>query len=85
MNEVSRALLLWMLTVVLMVGGPSPAVAASGAAQLYEDAESRFSAGDYEGALLLLKSALQAAPKDISARYLAGRTYLRLGDGAAAE
>ncbi|MGE0387247.1 MAG: XrtA/PEP-CTERM system TPR-repeat protein PrsT [Gammaproteobacteria bacterium] len=55
------------------------------AAAVYEDAAARYASGDYQGALVQLRNALQKNPDDLSARILAGRTQVRLGDGVAAE
>ncbi|MCP5415262.1 MAG: PEP-CTERM system TPR-repeat protein PrsT, partial [Chromatiaceae bacterium] len=71
------------LTVVLF----STAVLAADpqAVSYYEDAVSRFNAGDAEGALIQLKNALQRDPGQLSAKILTGRTYLALGEPRLAE
>jgi len=53
--------------------------------EYYEDALRLFSIQDYRAALIQLKNALQQDHRNLSARVLLGKTYLRLGDGAAAE
>ncbi len=63
------------------VASPTP----DGTADYYEDALGRFDAGDYGGAIIQLKNALQKNPDDLAARLLIGRAYLEIGAGAAAE
>ncbi len=63
------------------VASPTP----EGAADYYEDALTRFEKGDYNGAIIQLKNALQKNPDDLAARLLIGRAYLKIGAGAAAE
>mgnify|MGYP003671300240 CR=1 FL=1 len=53
--------------------------------EYYEDALRLFGTKDYRGALIQLKNALQQDHRNLSARVLLGKTYLRLGDGTAAE
>lgn len=55
------------------------------AVRYYEDAVSRFNAGDAKGALIQLKNALQRDPGQLSAKILTGRTYLALGEPRLAE
>lgn len=55
------------------------------AVRYYEDAVSRFNAGDSKGALIQLKNALQRDPGQLSAKILLGRTHLALGDPRLAE
>jgi cellulose synthase operon protein C len=52
---------------------------------VFDDAVSRFESGDYVGALIQLKNVLQQDPKNLPARILIGRTYLRIGDAEAAD
>lgn len=53
--------------------------------EYYEDALRLFGLKDYRAALIQLKNALQQDHRNLSARVLLGKTYLRLGDGTAAE
>lgn len=55
------------------------------AVRYYEDAVSRFNAGDAAGAVIQLKNALQVDPGQLSAKILLGRAYLALGQPRAAE
>ena len=55
------------------------------ATRYYEDAVSRFNAGDTKGAMIQLKNALQRDPAQLSAKILLGRTYLALGEPRIAE
>lgn len=52
--------------------------------KFYEHAIELIAQGDYKGAIIELKNALQADPKDIAARVLLGNTYLEIEDGASA-
>jgi len=79
-----------VLAVVAMVWIGTPAAAATtteapDAGRYYEDAIGRYQAGDYNAAVIQLKNVLQLEPGNLPARLLLGQTYLRLGDGAAAE
>lgn len=51
----------------------------------YQDAQTRYDKGDYEGAVIQLKNALQQNSANLSARILIGRAYLQLGDPFSAE
>lgn len=53
--------------------------------RFYEDALARFSAGEYNAAIIQLKNALQQDPANPSARLLLGRAYLRVGAAEFAE
>jgi len=55
------------------------------AVRYYEDAVSRFNAGDARGAMIQLKNVLQRDPAQLSAKILLGRTYLLLDQPAVAE
>lgn len=55
------------------------------AVSIYEDAQSRYQAGDYAGAVIQLKNVLQQEPGYLPAHVLLGRTYLQQGEGASAE
>ncbi|MCC7413618.1 MAG: PEP-CTERM system TPR-repeat protein PrsT [Gammaproteobacteria bacterium] len=81
------AALLVLMLVGLLVGsvGSRAVPAPPELSVYYEDAVKRIDQGDYEGALVQLKNALQRDPKHLPARILLGKTYLRLGQGAAAE
>lgn len=59
-------------------GGPS-------AEQLVEQARLQLAADDLQPATVQLKSALQKQPDSVDARFLLGQTYVRMGDGPAAE
>ena len=60
-------------------------VSSSDIANFHERALMQFAEGNYEAAVIDLKQVLQIEPDDLPSRLLLGRTYLRLGDGAAAE
>lgn len=51
----------------------------------YEDALARFDQGDYRGAIIQLKNALQQEPGNRAARILIGKAYVEVGEGATAE
>lgn len=53
--------------------------------EFYEDAVKRFTAKDYDGALIQLKNALEQDPKMLAAMALMGETYVAAGKGPAAE
>jgi putative PEP-CTERM system TPR-repeat lipoprotein len=55
------------------------------ALRFYEDAISRFNAGDARGALIQLRNALQRDPTQLPARVLMGKVLLESGAAAAAE
>ncbi|MCP5414282.1 MAG: PEP-CTERM system TPR-repeat protein PrsT [Chromatiaceae bacterium] len=75
------------LTLVLAAAALGTAALAADplAVRYYEDAVSRFNAGDAKGALIQLKNALQRDPGQLSAKILTGRTYLALGEPRLAE
>ncbi len=52
--------------------------------KFYQHAIELSEEGDFQGAIIELKNALQADPKDIAARVLLGNTYLEVEDGASA-
>jgi putative PEP-CTERM system TPR-repeat lipoprotein len=70
---------------VAVLSAPVPAVDRELAARYYENAEQRFENGDFKGAAIQLKNALQEDSLNLPARILLSRVYLRNGDGAAAE
>ena len=55
------------------------------ATRYYEDAVSRFSSGDHQGALVQLKNTLQRDPSQLPGRMLLAKVHMRLGDFLAAE
>lgn len=61
------------------------AVDTEGNARLYEEAEQRFSEGNYKGAVVPLRNILQDDPQNLPARTLLGRAHLKLHAAAAAE
>ncbi len=75
-------LLLWGLFVVL---APPATLAADKGSEFYEEAVSLHRKGEFEGAVIQLKNALQADPRLLPAMVLLGETYNALGNGAAAE
>ncbi len=77
------SLLLIALAAAMSAVGDTPSSEKSSA--LYEDALVRFNRGDFRGAVIQLKNALQGDPHNLSARILIGRAYLRLGYPAGAE
>ncbi|MEJ2688121.1 MAG: PEP-CTERM system TPR-repeat protein PrsT, partial [Gammaproteobacteria bacterium] len=74
----TTALLLWGLMWV-------QAAAAATTQSYIQDAQRYFNDGKYEAAVIQLKNALQQNADNGQARLLLGKTYLKLGDGAAAE
>lgn len=78
------------LAITLVFGGgvaraaPSPADTAR-SAEFYENARALFDKGAVRAAVIQLRNALQRNSRNLSARLLLGRAYLRLGNGAAAE
>ena len=76
------------LAVAILSGPANPGFAKSSGSksfEYYEDALRLFNNKDYRGAIIQLKNALQQDHRNLSARVLLGDTYLRLGNGAAAE
>lgn len=71
------------LAVVIAVSGL--AVADSPAIRFFEDAVTRFNAGDLSGARIQLKNSLRHDPSLLSARILMGRVQLQLGNPQLAE
>ena len=57
---------------------------APSAAEHYQRASEAHARGDVQGAVIALKSALQAEPEMSEARLLLGKVYVSVGDGAAA-
>lgn len=77
---------LFTLLIVMTTGNHATANTAN--ERSYEFAESAielFNNGDYRGAIIQLKNAIQQYPRNPTARMLLGRAYLRLGEGALAE
>lgn len=72
------------VTPVGAVNTPNQATSAT-SADYYEDGAARFDRGDFGGAIVQLKNALQEQPGYLAARILIGRAYVEIGDGAAAE
>ena len=77
-----------VLAIALLFGLLAPTAGAatnpSLAAGFYEKAIAAYERGDYRSALIHLRNARQRAPDDLPSRILLGRTYLKLGEGAAA-
>lgn len=74
------------LVVVIALGtGATANTARDRSYEFFESALPLFKKGEYRSAVIQLKNALQQDPKNLSARLLLGRAYLRLGDGARAE
>lgn len=76
------------LLLAVIAFGPTQAISKTGGTksfEFYEDALRLFSSKDYRGAIIQLKNALQQDHRNLSARVLLGKSYLRLGNGAAAE
>ena len=90
-NRKSVSIRVWfrVLTAMLCLSVVGEALEAQSSSEdssvYYEKALIRFADGDYDGAAIQLKNALQIDPDDLVARLLLGRTYLRLSDGASAE
>lgn len=55
------------------------------AVRFYEDAVTRYNAGDARGALIQLKNSLQRDPGQLPAKILLGRAHLAVGEAALAE
>jgi putative PEP-CTERM system TPR-repeat lipoprotein len=75
---------LLFLPTLLLVLNLAPAKAQD-LVEYYEDAVSRYAAGDYKAAEIQLKNALKADPQHLPSRLLLGRTALLLGDPSTAE
>ena len=79
---------LYICLVVTLAAGATGAVTRGGAepaAGFYEDALARFNKGEYKAAIIQIKNAIQKDPKDLAARILIARAYLKLENGASAE
>ncbi len=72
------------LLITLSASGPAQAGPAD-APKFFEDAQARYSAGDYKAAIIQLKNALQNDPKHLSSHILIGVIRVEKGDGAGAE
>lgn len=78
----------WISAVAIAVAISTSAAANTARDRSYHFLESAvplFKKADFRGAIIQLKNALQQDPKNIAARMLLGRSYLRLGDGPRAE
>ena len=64
---------------------PKTTADTTSAADFYREALVKFHQGDYRAAIVLLKNTLRIEARNIEARTLAGRSYLRIGDGRSAE
>ena len=78
----AAALCLAMLAVLMAACGESPEAEAQ---KFMESAQRSYDAGDFNGAFIELKNALQKRPDNAAARLLLGRIYLDAGDGVSAE
>lgn len=76
---------LFALCVALAGGATVTAHAADEVAGYYEDAQARFNRGDFGGAIVQLKNALQENPRHLPSLVLLGECYVANGDGPAAE
>lgn len=86
MHKTSSPLLgLRLLAFAAVLAGSGLAIADSQAIRYYEDAITRFNAGDVKGAQIQLKNSLQHDPGQLSARILMGRIQLELGNPQQAE
>lgn len=72
------------MSVLLTVPKAAATKSNSVSSGFYDSAIGLTEKGDFRGAIIQLKNALQADPDDLSARILLGRTYLKVGDGASA-
>ncbi len=84
--------LLPILTLLSALALPSPAVSeptgtepAPPKVEQYEDALSKFEAGEFRDAVTVLQAVVEANPKHLPARILLGRAYLKNGEAALAE
>ena len=76
------------LVLVVITTGSNHGIAKTGGTksfEFYEDALRLFASKDYRGAIIQLKNALQQDHRNLSARVLLGKSYLRFGVGASAE
>ena len=77
------------LLLLLIIAMPSDHAAAKTAEEqsyvFSENAMALFNQGDYRAAIIQLKNSIQKNPRNIAARILLGRAYLRLGQGELAE
>ncbi|MBT5050042.1 MAG: PEP-CTERM system TPR-repeat protein PrsT [Rhodospirillaceae bacterium] len=83
-----KPLIYWILALMIAPLFGTGTVANTANERSYEFAESAielFNNGDYRGAIIQLKNALQQYPRNPTARMLLGRAYLRLGEGELAE
>ena len=78
----AAALCLAVLAVVMAACGELPEAEAR---RYLESAQKSHAAGDFNGAFIELKNALQIDPDNAAARLLLGRIYLDAGDGLSAE
>jgi putative PEP-CTERM system TPR-repeat lipoprotein len=77
-----------LLALLLLAVAPQPATSSTASQrsyEFYESAISLFNKSDYRASIIQLKNALQQDPRNLAARVLLGRAYLRVGEGAEAE
>ena len=74
----------WLI-LLLYLGLPGMLFAADDAQRFLQQAKRLYENGEFRGAVIELKNALQENPSLAEARLLLGRTYLLLGDGQSAE
>src|SRR5690606_24090568 len=77
-----------LLALLLAAASPQPALSSTASQrsyEFYESAISLFNKSEYRASIIQLKNALQQDPRNLAARVLLGRAYLRVGEGAEAE
>ncbi len=85
-SRLSTALLSAGAALFLIAAAPAEPISGNKESQgYYDDARKQLEKGDGRGAMIQLKNALRADPKNTAARHLLGLIYLRSGDGELAE
>ncbi len=75
----------WISGFLILLMNLSVSAAPSTPSEFYEDAQSRYTEGEHNAAIIQLKNALKLDSEHLPARLLLGRVYLSKEDGANAE
>ncbi len=84
-NSLLAAVAVTATAVTIPLASPARADASTSAAGALSKAQTHYNRGDYRAAMIELKNALRANPKNAQARVLQAQVYLRMQQGIAAQ
>jgi len=76
---------LGLISIMVLMSGLMSACARTSSDEYLKQAVNDLAKNEFQTAVINLKNALQQDSKSVQARYLLGKTYIKLGDGAGAE